>query len=158
MNTPESLSPTLRRVGPALVALVLLAATSGARAAAPPASTDPVVVVVAAASSVTEITRLHLADLYMGRTTRFPNGAPAVPIDQRSGTSVRAAFSETYLGRSEAQMKAHWSRIIFTGRGRPPAEAADGDTARRLVSGDPNAIGYLDPRLVNASVRVVRVH
>jgi ABC-type phosphate transport system substrate-binding protein len=125
--------------------------------ATPPADTDTVVVVVSAASAVTEISRLHLADLYMGRTTRYPNGSPAVPIDQRTGSPVRAAFSATYLGRSEAQMKAHWSRIIFTGRGRPPTEASSDDAVRDLIAGDPRAIGYIDPRRVNSKVRVVRV-
>jgi hypothetical protein len=136
---------------------LILALTTAPAHATPHAGTDTVVVVVSAASPVTEISRLHLADLYLGRTTRFPNGTPAVPIDQRAGSAVRAAFSTTYLGRSEAQIKAHWSRIVFTGRGRPPLEASNDDAMRDLIAGDPRAIGYIDPRRLNSKVRVVRV-
>lgn len=121
-----------------------------------PAAPD-VVVVVSAASRITEIPRLHLVDLFMGRTSRFPDGAPAVPVDQRPGSADRAAFSSAFLGRSEAQVKAHWAKIIFTGRGRPPVEAASGEAVRTMVAADPQAIGYLDRKLIDASVRVVRV-
>lgn len=131
---------------------------------APPASAqrestarEAVVVVVAASSPVREISRLHLADLYLGRTTRFPDGAAAVPIDQRAGTEARAAFLDTFLDRSESQMKSYWSKLIFTGRGRPPRAAASDQAVKQLIAGDPSAIGYLTPGAVDASLRRVRV-
>jgi ABC-type phosphate transport system substrate-binding protein len=157
MRTSNSFQALIRRLGAPFAMVVIMVATSGAMAASPIASADTLVVVVSAASPISEISRLHLADLYMGRTTRFPNGERAVPIDQRAGSADRAAFSATYLGRSEAQMKAHWSRIIFTGRGRPPAEASSGEAVRDIVAGDRNAIGYIEARLVDSRLRVVRV-
>lgn len=157
MSTTHLFMAGLRRRVPALVMIVLLVPILSAQAALPMAGSDGVVIVVSSTSSVTEIPRNHLADLYLGRTTRFPGGAAAVPIDQRPGSAVRVAFSEAYLGRSEAQLKAHWSKIIFTGRGRPPAEAATDEVLREMVARNPAAIGYLNPGLVDASVRVVRV-
>ena len=157
MDKTKSFEAWTRRLSAMIVMAVILVATSGARAASPIANADSVVVVVSAASGVTEISRLHLADLYMGRTTRLPNGQLAVPIDQTAGSTVRKAFSATYLERSEAQMKAHWSKIIFTGRGRPPAEVADDAAVRDIVAGDPRAIGYIDASLVDSRLRVVRV-
>jgi ABC-type phosphate transport system substrate-binding protein len=145
------------RILSALAIVAILAAGLAVRAVPGDAQTDAVVVIVSSASPMTEISRLLLADLYTGRASRFPNGTPAVPIDQRPGSPDRAAFSEDFLGRSEAQIKAHWAKIIFTGRGRPPAEASDGQAVRRMVARDPRAIGYLDSRLVDSTVRVVRV-
>jgi ABC-type phosphate transport system substrate-binding protein len=142
----------------ALVTPLILVAMCFARAEPQAGAAEMVVVVVGATSPLMEIQRLHLADLYLGRTSRFPDGKPAMPIDQRPGTNDRAAFSETYLGRSEAQIKAHWSKLIFTGRGRPPAEAADAQTVLEMVAANPNAIGYVHPRFVDASVRIVRVN
>jgi ABC-type phosphate transport system substrate-binding protein len=118
---------------------------------------DSVVVVVSADSPVTEIPRLHLADLYLGRTSRFPGGEPAEPIDQEAGSPSRTAFYDIYLGRSQAEIKAHWSKIIFTGRGRPPKAVANDEEVKELVAGDPGAVGYIAERLVDDSVRVVRV-
>lgn len=118
---------------------------------------NEVVVVISAESSVTEMSRLHLADLYLGRTSRFPNGEPAEPIDQEPGSPDREAFYETYLGRSPAEIKAHWSKIIFTGRGRPPKDAQGSEEIKELVANDPQAIGYIARDLVDDSVRVVQV-
>lgn len=158
MRTPTWFRGARARTMTALFMMVLLAADSATRAEPGDAQTDAVVVIVSASSSVTEISRLLLADLYTGRASRFPNGAPAVPIDQKPGSAERATFCENFLGRSEAQLKAHWAKIIFTGRGRPPAEASDGETVRRMVARDPRAIGYVDSRLVDATVRVIRVN
>jgi ABC-type phosphate transport system substrate-binding protein len=142
----------------ALVTSLILVVVCVAGAEPQSGAAQTVVVVVGATSPLMEIQRLHLADLYLGRTTRLPDGKPAVPIDQKPGTDDRAAFSEIYLGRSEAQIKAHWSKLIFTGRGRPPAEAADAQAVVRMVAENPRAIGYVHRRFVDASVRIVRVN
>jgi ABC-type phosphate transport system substrate-binding protein len=127
---------------------------SGARLGA---ADDTIVVVVSAQNPMTEISRLHLADLYLGRTTRFPNGEAAEPIDQGAASPARAAFYQGYLGRSLAQVKAHWSKIVFTGRGRPPRDVPTCAEVKELVAGDVHAIGYVERRKVDGSVRVLRV-
>ena len=157
MNMNHSIRTRLRRLILAPAIVVIMISTSGAWAEPRMAAADSVVVVVSARSSVGAISKLHLADLYLGRTVRFQNGAPATPIDQRSGSAMRAEFTETFLNRSEAQMKAHWSKIIFTGRGRPPREVSSDAAVRDIVARDPQAIGYIDASLVDSRVRVVRV-
>lgn len=118
---------------------------------------DTVVVVVASGNPVEEISRLHLSDLYLGRRGSFPDGRPAEPIDQEPGSDVRRAFYETYLGRSQSEIKAHWSKAVFTGRGRPPPDVEDGEAMKEALAGNPRAIGYIDRSLVDDRVRVVRV-
>lgn len=141
-----------------LFALSLILAT-GAELRATPTTVraDTVVVVVSASSEVSEVSRLHLADLYLGRTARFENGDPAEPIDLAPGTATRGSFYGQYLGRTPAEIKAHWSKIIFTGRGRPPPDVPTDAAMVRLVAGNPHAIGYVEHHLVDSSVRVVRV-
>lgn len=157
MNLTASFAPRFRRLRPAFALALILVPSSGARAAQASPVADTVVVVVSADSPVTEITRLHLADLYLGRTTRFPNGEPAEAIDQGTTSAGRADFYERYIGRSLAEIKAHWSRLIFTGRGRPPRDVTGGEEMRQLVAENPGTIGYLERRLVDGSVRIVRV-
>lgn len=119
--------------------------------------TDTVVVVVSSRSPVTSISRLHLADLYLGRASRFDDGRPAAPIDLEPGTPAREAFYQRYLQRSPAEIEAHWARLVFTGRGRPPPDVESGREMRERVAADPRAVGYLDRSLVDASVRVVKI-
>lgn len=121
-----------------------------------PALAD-VVVVVSTENPVTTLTRAQLADIYLGRLSRFPNGGSVVPIDQKEGADVRAEFYSEYLGQSPAQIKAHWSKLIFTGRGQPPRSVADGLAMVEFIAGHPDAIGYIDPGHVNDDVRIVSI-
>lgn len=141
----------------ALAAVALMAPGHTSASVAAGTEADTVVVVVSAENPVEEIPRRALADIYLGRSNTFPDGSAAVPVDQKPGSPARRAFYETFLGRSPSEVKAHWSKMIFTGRGRPPEDLPDGEAVKERVAGDPNAIGYLDHRLVDGSVHVVEV-
>ena len=119
------------------------------------ASAD-IVVVVSARSSITTLSKVQIVDIFLGRRTRFPNGSAAVPIDQSEGTATRSEFYAKFADMSPAQLKAFWSKIIFTGRGQPPIAVASGAEAKRLLLANPNAIGYLDQTMVDSTVRVVQ--
>lgn len=134
------------------------AATAGKIPAAPSARADSLVVVVSEQAPVTSVPAGHLADLYLGRVRTFPDGSRAVPVDLASGSPARRVFYDSFLDRSLSEVKAHWSKLVFTGRGRPPMEVPDGETMVEYVAGNPGAIGYVDHRLVDDRVRVVRVN
>jgi ABC-type phosphate transport system substrate-binding protein len=116
-----------------------------------------VVVVVSAENPVQSLTRAELADIYLGRLDRFPNGDRVVPIDQKDGSPAHDEFYEEYIGRTPAQVRAHWSKLIFTGRGQPPRSVASGDAAADAVAGNPHAIAYIDSGLVDERLRVVSI-
>lgn len=116
-----------------------------------------VVVVVARESAIETLSRVDLRDIYLGRMDRAPDGEPVVPIDLNEDAPAYAAFYRKYLGQSPAQIKAHWAKRIFTGRGQPPRSVEDGAAMARAVAGNPNAIGYLDADLVDDRLRIVRI-
>jgi ABC-type phosphate transport system substrate-binding protein len=113
------------------------------------------VTVVSARSPVTTLSKNQVADIFLGRASRFPEGGEAVPIDQVEGAAARDEFYVRLAGKSPAQMNAHWSKIIFTGRGQPPKEVANGEAVKRLLLANPAAIGYIDRSLVDNALRVV---
>jgi ABC-type phosphate transport system substrate-binding protein len=59
------------------------------------------------------------------------------------------------IGRDNAQIKAIWSKILFTGRGLPPKQLPDSEAIKKAVAANPNAVGYIEKSLVDASVKVV---
>lgn len=81
-----------------------------------------VVVVVSAKSPVGNLTAEQVSQLFLGKTSTFPGGAQAMPIDQAEGQPPRDEFYTKITGKSAAQVKAYWSKIIFTGKGQPPRE------------------------------------
>jgi ABC-type phosphate transport system substrate-binding protein len=126
-----------------------------ALAAATHASAQDVVAVVSAKSPLTSLKADQVADIFLGKTSRFPDGSQAVPIDLGEDSPARDRFYAQFTGKSPAQVKAHWSKIIFTGRGQPPRQASTANEAKKLIAENPNAIGYIDPREVDNSVRVL---
>lgn len=114
-----------------------------------------VVAVVSSKSPVTTLSKNQVMDIFLGKRTSFPDGSSAVPIDQTEGSAVRDEFYSRIAGMSPAQVKAFWSKIIFTGRGQPPKTVATSLEAKKLLVENPNTIGYIDQSLVDSSVRVV---
>ncbi|MDR5907171.1 phosphate ABC transporter substrate-binding protein [Franzmannia qiaohouensis] len=116
-----------------------------------------VVLVVSAKSPVHILTRNELADIYLGRNSRFPNGQPAVPVDQRESSADYVAFYRHYLGQTPAQIKMHWSRLIFTGRGQPPRSLPSSRAVADFVAEHAQAIGYLDDAYLDERLRRVSI-
>ena len=116
---------------------------------------DDIVVIVSSLNSVKTLTRDHVEDIFLGRMQQFPNEQRALPIDQAEGSAVRERFNMEVLGRTSAQVRTHWSRILFTGRGRPPRSVASSEDMLQAVAADVHAIGYIERRFVNGSVVVV---
>jgi ABC-type phosphate transport system substrate-binding protein len=114
-----------------------------------------VVVVVSAKSPVAALSKAQVEDIFLGKTIRFPNGAQAVAIDQAEGSAVRNEFYDKVVGKTAAQIKAYWSKIIFTGRGQPPRSVSNTIEMMKRISADQAAIGYIDKDMMNDSVRVV---
>lgn len=139
---------TSTRIKLLLGAAALIALPAGNSAA-------EVVAVVSPKIQVTSLTVNQLADIYLGRATRFPNGAPAVPCDLAEDSPLREEFYTKVIGKSPAQVKAYWAKLIFTGRGQPPREVATSEEAKRLVLERPNFICYIDASLVDRSVTVL---
>jgi ABC-type phosphate transport system substrate-binding protein len=112
-----------------------------------------VVVVVSSKASVASLSKEQVSDLYLGKNQELGGGSAAL-FDLPDG-SLKDAFYDKATGRSLQQIKATWSKLVFTGKGLPPKEAASPDALKKAIAADPHAIGYLDSGAVDASVKVV---
>ena len=118
-------------------------------------STPEIVVVVSAKNPLTVLSANQVADIFLGKVSRFPDGNQAVAIDQMEDSAARERFYSQFTGKSIAQVRSHWSKIIFTGRGQPPRQVANSMEAKKWVAGNLNAVGYIEINLVDATVRVL---
>jgi ABC-type phosphate transport system substrate-binding protein len=114
-----------------------------------------VVAVVSAKCAVSTLSKDQVTDIFLGKITRFPDGAPAVPIDQMEGSPARDEFYATFANKSPAQIKAHWTKIIFTGRGQPPKSVSNSVEVRKLIAANPQVISYIERSAVDSTVKVV---
>lgn len=107
------------------------------------------IVVIVNPANETNINAEEIVRIYTGRSNAFNavNLADSVPL--------RAQFDEKGVGRTSAQLKAHWSKLIFTGKGTPPAELASEEAVLDFVAKNPQAIGYVSAEKVTTAVKVV---
>jgi len=105
-------------------------------------------IVVIVNPTAAPISREQIADVYLGR------GDAWIPIDQAVGSEIYVEFYKKLTGRDSAQIKAIWSRILFTGRGVPPKQLRDSAAVKKAVAANPNAVGYIEKSAVDASVKV----
>jgi len=122
-----------------LLAIGLVAAASFAHA-------DVVVIGNPAAAA---LTKDQVSDVFLGKSQVF------TPIDQPDSAAVRAEFYKKATGRDPAQVKATWSRLVFTGKAVAPKEVADAAAVKKAVAADPKTIGYIDKSALDGSVKVL---
>ena len=113
------------------------------------------IAVVVHPSNQTSLTQDDLVRLYTGKLSAFPNGASAIPVNLADSVPLRADFDQKALGRSSSQVKAYWSKLVFTGKGTPPKEVASDSEVLELVASNPNLIGYVSAGAVSAKVKVL---
>lgn len=114
-----------------------------------------VVVVTSSKSSTTTLTQEQAAEIFLGKSSSFPGGEKAVPVDQAEGSATREEFYTKATGKNASQVKAYWSKIIFTGKGQAPKDVGDAAGVKKALTDNHNAVGYMDKSAVDASVKVL---
>jgi len=114
-----------------------------------------IAVIVNSASGISSLSASKAKKIFLGKTKKLPNGKTAQPVEQAEDSTVRAAFNDKVLGKSDSQYKAYWSKIIFSGKGSPPQSATDDAAVKAFVASHVNAIGYIDSGAADTSVTVV---
>lgn len=112
---------------------------------------DPLVVVVSQHSPVQQLSREDLSALYLGNLMTHETTHALRALDLTDG-EVRDNFYTYLLGRSRNQMRAYWSRMVFTGKGKPP-RALDTAAIIEALQNDPNLIAYLPSGQLPTSLR-----
>ena len=113
------------------------------------------VVIVSKTNPTEAMTQADVEKIFLGKLKLFPDGSSAIPLDMPDKSAEKITFYEQAVGKTESQLRAYWSRVIFTGSGAPPKAVASSADMLKLVAENPNTIGYVDKALINETVRVV---
>jgi ABC-type phosphate transport system substrate-binding protein len=140
---------TVKIVGALIAGAIAFGACAGA------AMAEEIAVIVNPKNASVSITADQVEQIFLGKTSSLPGGGNANPVDQTDGSPIRDGFYQKATGKSTAQVKAIWSRLIFSGKSTPPKTLASSAEVKKLVASDPNAIGYIEKSAADASVKVV---
>ena len=130
------LRTSLSLAGCALALMVLSAAAQAPNARS-------YVVIINAANPTSSLTDAEIAKLFLKRKLRWDNGRPVVPVDQRSGSAIRASFSIDILRKKPSAVANYWQQQIFSAREVPPVEKSSDQAVIEFVQSNPDAIGYV---------------
>ena len=144
MHSPHTARPLLASTAAALLMLV----------AGLPAHAQ-VAVVAGAHSGATALSTDQVAALYLGKMDKTPGIDALVLIDQPETAPAREQLYAKVLGKSAAQVKAAWTRLVFSGKAQLPRELGSAAEVKKFLAGNPNAIGYIEKSDVDSSVKVL---
>ena len=144
----------------ALITIFLFTQNSHARIA----------IIVNKDSPINSATEQEIAALFLAKTNRLKTfsfktidlmgvneGADSNKENNVNG--IRNRFYKIISNKSPMQMKAYWSRLIFTGKGVPPVAVLTIEEVIDIILDEPNYIGYVDESQVNDKIKVlITVH
>jgi ABC-type phosphate transport system substrate-binding protein len=129
-----------KRIKPLLAAAMMCAAL--------PVLAAEIVVIVNPKNPASRMFSEQAAQFILGKSTLF------TPIEHTEGP-LRNEFSQKVLGKDSAQVKAQWSKLVFTGKGTAPKEYGSSAEVKKAVAADVQAIGYIEKSAVDDSVKVI---
>jgi ABC-type phosphate transport system substrate-binding protein len=113
-------------------------------------------VIVNPSNPVYSISRGDLSRIFLTKTTKFPDGRGASPVDLPANSSTRENFSKEVHGKPASAVEAYWQQLIFSGRDVPPAQKSESG-ALDFVRSNENGIGYVSEGANTSGVKVISV-
>jgi len=113
------------------------------------------VVVVNAKNPVNKMSADEVSQLFMGQSEFFPGGSPATAVDLAENSPQRTEFAAKVLGKTPPQLHAYWSKMVFTGKGKPLKEVPTSKEVIDFLVKNTNAIGYMEKSAVDSNVKIV---
>jgi hypothetical protein len=111
-----------------------------------------IVVVTGKSSQITQLSQEEVAELFLGKRKHSHDEA-ITPLDS-DDSALRELFYLAVTEMDGMRIKAYWSRIVFSGQGRPPQEASITEASARLIN-EPGTLMYLPANQVTPEMKVV---
>jgi len=108
-------------------------------------------IIVNSTNDIQEISVEDVASIFLGKSRQLPDGTKVVPLDQLEAEGLKQEFYAKVVRKTLSQLNSYWSRLIFTGRGQPPFAVSGDSEVLEFVAANPNMIGYVDVRALQAA-------
>ena len=103
------------------------------------------------------IGKKDLARIFLKQKKAWPNGAAAVPVDQKLSAAVRTEFSTAILRKGAKAVESYWNGQVFAGKASPPQTMGSDVEVLNFVRTTPGAVGYVSASAPTSGVIVLRI-
>ena len=114
------------------------------------------VAVIVNSANNASIADSDISRIFLGKIKQFSNGDKITIINLKFKQDTRNEFEKKALNKSASQVKAYWSKLMFSGKGKPPKELGSDKEIIAFVVENPGAIGYVNAASAEGSVKVVK--
>jgi len=141
-------------LGLGMIVIALPASLStGARPAR--ADVEEIAIIVHKSNGIPPMNRSQLSAIFKARSSQFPGGSRAAPVNLAPDDVARKGFDLAVLGMTPDEVERFWlDSKIRSGVGSP-RRLSGPDAVVRYVASDESGIGYVDRSDTNDTVRVV---
>jgi len=115
-------------------------------------------VVIVNINNTDTIDKKLIKKIYLGKAKSFPNGNKVNVYSLTSSESETEIFRKQVLKKSNSQYKAYWSKLIFTGKGKPATELKSAAEIIAAVKADPNGIGFINVKDNSSEIKATTTY
>jgi ABC-type phosphate transport system substrate-binding protein len=113
------------------------------------AGAEEIVVIVNPQNPATRMFTEQAAQFFLGKSQMF------TPVDLPENSPVRAQFYQKALGKDVGEVKAIWSKLVFTGKAAAPKEYRTSADVKKAIAADPHGIGYIEKSALDGTVKAI---
>jgi ABC-type phosphate transport system substrate-binding protein len=117
------------------------------------------VVIVNPRNPIQRLSSFDVSRIFLGKLQAWDIKGqiePVAPVDQKSDSPVRAAFSQRVLRKTVSEADSYWRQELFAGRNVPPPQQSEAE-ALETVRETLGAIAYVSASADLKGVKVVNV-
>ena len=103
------------------------------------------------------LSKSKLAKIYLGKLKRYSNGEKIRVVNLPKSSMAYKKFHKIVVKKTDAALNRYWSKLKYTGKGKPPKTLATTREVIKWVANTKGAIGYIDGKYLNKSVKVVLI-
>jgi len=115
---------------------------------------DEVLIIANPSVSVGTLSTREVSEIYLLKTTAWPDGQPIVPINREVSSDTRAKFTSDVLHEENTALATYWSEMHFKGRTPPLIQESD-QAVVAFIQKVPGAIGYIRSSTPHPDVKLL---
>jgi len=135
-----------------VVGIVLLLSTSVTSSSA-----AETFVIFSANPAMPELSKAKAKMIYMGKSKSIKRVGRVKLLDWPGNSTQRAAFYQTLINKSPAQVNSQWTSLAFSGKAKPPEELSSPsiDAIMAWLNANPTGLAYAPASMVPKTAVVV---
>ncbi len=116
-----------------------------------------IIIIINKGSDIKVLPKPAAKAIFMGELKSL-KGIDELVVTIQSDTDSHSGFLQEYIGSTSSDFKKHWEKMIYTGKAMEPEVMNSDQEVIDYVKANKGAIGYIDVKSLDDSVKAVMVN